>query len=75
MIQAALSTDELVAIVLSTVSSTSQQVLMDTVDTLNASLPETPVMVGGVWPGLPNKVLSVDGFPSMLDHLEQISGS
>ena len=75
MIQAALSTDELVAIVLSTVSSTSQQVLMDTVNTLNASLPETPVMVGGVWPGLPDKVLSVDGFPSMLDHLEQISGS
>lgn len=75
IIQAARSTDELTAIVLSTVSSTSASVIVETVGAILGSLPEIPVMVGGVWAGLPDNVLSLDGFPSMLNHLEQLSGS
>ena len=75
IIQAARSTDELTAIVLSTVSSTSASVIVETVAAILGSLPEIPVMVGGVWAGLPDNVLSLDGFPSMLNHLEQLSGS
>ncbi|MBA51326.1 MAG: hypothetical protein CL456_04305 [Acidimicrobiaceae bacterium] len=74
IVQAARSTDELMAIVLSTVSSTSPSVLAETVEAIHGSLPETPVMVGGVWTDLPDKVLSLDGFSSVLDHLEQIHG-
>jgi len=38
-------------------------------------LPETPIMVGGVWPELPDNVLSINGFPSMLEQLELLSAS
>ena len=75
IIQAAQYTDELLAIVLSTVSSTSPKVVVETVEAIQASLPNTTVMVGGVWPGLPDKTVSLDGFPAMLSYLEQISGS
>ena len=75
IIQAAQYTDELLAIVLSTVGSSSAEILIETVEAIQASLPDTPVMVGGVWPGLPEKTVSLDGFSSMLSHLERISGS
>ena len=67
--------DEVVAIILSTVSSTPQRVILDAVDEVSASLPETPIMVGGVWPELPDNVLSINGFPSMLEQLELLSAS
>ena len=73
IVQAAASSDELVAIVLSTVSSTPQTVILEVVENLNKSLPDIPVMVGGVWPDLPANVLSINGFPSMLEQLEQLS--
>jgi excisionase family DNA binding protein len=75
IIKAALSTDELVAIVLSTVSSTSQEMLVDVVNAVHGSLPTTPVMIGGVWPDLPDNVLSINGFPSMLNQLELLGDS
>jgi len=73
LVQAAIATDELVAIVLSTVSSTPQPVILDVVDNVNRALPNIPIMVGGVWPDLPDNVLSLNGFPSMLDQLEQLN--
>ena len=75
IIQAAQYTDELLAIVLSTVSSTSPKLIVETVEAIQASIPETPVMVGGNWSDLPANVVSLDGFPAMLSHLEQLSGS
>jgi hypothetical protein len=33
-----------------------------------------PVLVGGIWASLPEEVISVNGFPSMLEQLEQLSG-
>ena len=75
IIQAAQYTDELIAIVLSTVSSTSPKLIVETVEAIQASIPETPVIVGGNWPDLPANVVSLDGFPAMLSLLEQLSGS
>ena len=75
IINAASSTDELVAVILSTVSSTPQKVVVDSVEMLTKGLPGTPIMVGGVWPELPDSVLSINGFPSMLDQLEELSAS
>ena len=75
IVQAAASSDELVAIVLSTVSSTPQTVILEVVENLNKSLPDIPVMVGGVWPDLPANVLSINGVPSMLEQFERLSAS
>ncbi|HAE55582.1 MAG TPA: hypothetical protein DEB59_02545 [Acidimicrobiaceae bacterium] len=75
IIQAAQYTDELLAIVLSTVSSTSCKLVVETVEAIQASIPEMPVIVGGNWPGLPVNAISIEGFPALLSHLEQLSGS
>ena len=75
VIDAVNASDEVVAIILSTVRSTPQRVILDAVDEVSASLPETPIMVGGVWPELPDNVLSINGFPSMLEQLELLSAS
>ena len=75
IIDAAASTDELMAIILSTVSSTPQKVVVDSVEELTEQFPNIPIMVGGVWPELPDSVVSINGFPSMLDQLEQLSAS
>ena len=74
IIRAAESTDQLRALVLSTVSSTPESVIVDVVNQVHSSLPHTPVLVGGIWPGLPEEVISVNGFPSMLEQLEQLGG-
>jgi len=50
-------------------------VVVDSVEMLTKGLPGTPIMVGGVWPELPDSVLSINGFPSMLDQLEELSAS
>ena len=74
IIRAAESTDQLRALVLSTVSSTPESVIVDVVNQVHSSLPHTPVLVGGIWPGLPEEVISVNGFPSMLVQLGQLGG-
>ncbi|MED5292419.1 MAG: helix-turn-helix domain-containing protein [Actinomycetota bacterium] len=75
LVQAAVSTDELAALVLSTVSSTPQAAVFDTVNGVSEALPGLPIIVGGVWSDLPDNVFSVDGFPAMLEQLEQLSAS
>ena len=75
LVQAAISTDDLAALVLSTVSSTPQAAVFDTVNGVSEALPGLPIIVGGVWSDLPDNVFSVDGFPAMLELLEQLSAS